>query len=263
MRDPSATIDTIHEMQLAGDPPLVGRADWAERHPWLVHGVTTRLAPEGGDLDLALFGSGPSGAVIARWERLREGLGATTVVHARQVHGSAVRVARRGAPGLLVVPPCDGHLTRDAGVLLTVALADCVPIFLLDPGSRAVGLLHGGWRGVAAGILEWGIQTMWDRLGVAADDLELHLGPSISGPRYEVGPEVFSALGMETPSGPAHLDLRAHLAGRARVAGVRPERIGVSAVCVHDDPRFFSHRAGDDGRHLAVIGRLGPERGGS
>jgi hypothetical protein len=44
-----------------------------------------------------------------------------------------------------------------AGVLLTVSVADCVPVWLVEPESRAVALLHAGWRGVAAGILEAGL----------------------------------------------------------------------------------------------------------
>ena len=58
-----------------------------------------------------------------------------------------------GPPGLHVSPNTDGHATRASGVLLTVSVADCAPIALVAPEACVVALLHGGWRGVAAGIL--------------------------------------------------------------------------------------------------------------
>lgn len=241
---------------VAREPPLFGRADWREEYPWLVQGITLRHGVGGEPFDLRLDGPSPTGEVLARWDRLREPLGATTVVRFRQVHGAAVRVARAGGVGVLFGPPGDGLLTRDPGVLLTVAVADCVPVYLLEPRSRAVGLLHAGWRGTAGGILEAGVASMWDRFGIRPEELHVHLGPAIGGDRYEVGPEVYRALGLADPGGPAPLDLRAHLGERARSAGVRPDRIGMSQVCVWQDSRFFSHRGGDEGRQVAVLGWL-------
>jgi polyphenol oxidase len=263
MSRPSATNRSTTEILLPGDLPLLGRADWSEAHPWLVQGVTLRTTPDGAPFDLRLRGPAPGAEVLPRWDRLRDGLGMSTVVTARQVHGSAIRVARSGSPGLLLSPPCDGHLTRDPGVLLAVSVADCVPVFLLEAESRTLGLLHGGWRGVAAGILERGIEAMWSRFGIEPRDLEVHLGPAISPERYEVGPEVFRALGLEgteqapPPGASGPLDLRGHLTDRAAAAGILRERIGRSGVCVRNDPRFFSHRGGDGGRQMAVMGYRG------
>jgi len=241
----------------------VARPDWTDRFPWLLHGVTTRGRGGGSgssdpdDFDLGLRGPGAGGMVTSRWDRLRREMGVATVVLAHQVHGAGLRVARRGAEGLLLTPAADGHLTRDPEVLLTVSLADCVPVFLVEPRSRTLGLLHAGWRGVAAGILERGIEAMWARFGVSAASLHVHLGPAISEPRYEVGPEVHRALGLPDPGGPATLDLRRHLAERAEKLGVPGSQVGVSDLCVHDDSRFFSHRGGDSGRQVALLGYRG------
>lgn len=250
----SAVRPGIREEMVAREPPLLGRADWREEYPGLVQGITLRHGAGGEPFDLRLDGPSPTEEVLGRWERLRESLGVTTVVRSRQVHGGGVRVARAGGVGVLFGPPGDGHLTRDPGVLLTVSVADCVPVYLLGPRSRAVGLLHAGWRGTAGGILEAGVASMWDRFGIRPDELHVHLGPAIGGDRYEVGPEVYRALGLADPGAPAPLDLRAHLGDRARAAGVRTDRIGVSQVCVRQDSRFFSHRGGDAGRQVAVLG---------
>jgi YfiH family protein len=140
-------------------------------------------------------------------------------------------------------------------VLLAVSLADCVPVFLADPMRGVVALLHAGWRGAAAGILEVGLSVLGDRFGSRAEDLALHLGPSICGECYEVGPEVFDALGAPIPDCPDRLDLRAILARRAVSAGIRTDEITFSGACTRcGDSSFFSHRAGDEERHLGLIG---------
>lgn len=247
-------LRAVEEEVRPGDLPLVARSDWRQGFPWLVQGLTQRHLSPGESFDLRLRGTAPAGPVIARWERLRETLGMTTVVHSRQVHGAAVRVARGGGAGVLLAPECDGHLAAESGLLLAVSVADCVPVFMVDPESRAIGLLHAGWRGVAAGILEAGVEGMWDRFGVPAERLHLHLGPAISAEEYEVGPEVHEALGLAVPDGPAILDLRGHLAERAVRLGVPEAQVGRSAICVRRDDRFFSHRGGDQGRQAAILG---------
>ena len=110
-----------------------------------------------------------------------------------QVHRPEVRW--HGDPGgWLLIEGVDGHATDAPGVLLTVTIADCVPVYLADPVGRRVALLHAGWRGLAAGILEAGVGLLSSR-GSSAADILMHCGVSICGNCYEVGSEVFAALG--------------------------------------------------------------------
>lgn len=253
-------------------PPLPARSlPWEARFPWVIQRITLRRSegsrpgagsvPDGRDFDLGLRGPSAASEVLPRWDALLALPGVRTVVHARQVHGRTVRFHGGLPPGLLLAPPADGHLSTEAGVLLAVSVADCVPVFLLSESPRAVGLLHAGWRGVAGGVLEAGIGAFADRLGVEAGELHLHLGPSISAEAYEVGPEVHQALGLPVPPGPSPLDLRALLAERARNAGVLPERIEASEACTLGDPLLFSHRGGDRGRQMAMLGIRAPDAG--
>jgi polyphenol oxidase len=261
------SVRTVRETPVAGVPAVV-HPEWARSFPWLVQGTTVR-GPDGA-FDMRLFGPDgerwPSGArsvgVEERsgttpepWDHLLRWSGCTAVVHARQVHEDTVRShGAPGARGLRLVTACDGHFTAEPGVLLAVATADCVPVFMVDGQRREVVLLHAGWRGAAAGVLERGLDA-FRRRGIRPDRLHVHLGPSICGACYQVGGEVFAALGLPEPNRPRPIDLRAVLADRAVVAGVLTERVTVSGHCtLCGDGAFFSHRAGDVGRQVGFLG---------
>lgn len=251
---------TVTERSVAPDPPLYAHPGWRERFPWLIQGITGRGEAE--PHDLALFREGGDGAeTFERWFALSRDLGARVLVHGRQVHGSRVATHRGGGEGLRVVPSCDGHLTAEPGIVLTISVADCVPVYVLDPGPPAVALLHAGWRGVTEGIVERGIEAAVDRMGSDPSDIHLHLGPAICGECYEVGPEVHRALGLEEPPGPTPVDLREVVARRAGEAGVLPDRVERSTHCTRcGSSPFFSHRGGDRERQVAYIG-IGTNRG--
>ena len=196
----------------------------------------------------------PARLVMQRWRQLREELapGGAPLASANQVHGSRVVTHATNWEGWLRVDAADGHVAPQRGLALAVSVADCVPVFLAHP-SGAVALLHSGWRGTAARIVERGIAALAQR-GFAAPELRLHLGPAICGKCYEVGPDVIRQVTGHDSSGGASacVDLRALIAQHARAAGVR--HITTSALCTRcDNDRLFSHRAGDDGRQIAVI----------
>ena len=136
---------------------------------------------------------------------------------------------------------------------MAVTIADCVPVFLAHP-SGAAALLHSGWRGTAARIVEQGIAA-FRRAGHAPRDLVMHLGPAICGQCYEVSPDVFAELTGRRVAAPTPVDLRRLITQHARDAGLL--RISTSARCTKcDNGIFFSHRAGDAGRQLAVMAAL-------
>jgi YfiH family protein len=225
---------------------------WTRAFPGVVAGVTLRPA------DFGLASGDSAWRVSERYEALARGLGFAAIAVARQVHGNHVRVSD-GAdqPGFWIVGEADGLATDRAGLLMTVTVADCVPVFLLDPESRCIALLHAGWRGVAAGILDRGIAALAALRGSAASDLHVHLGPAICGSCYEVGPEVLSRFGLQAVE-PGPLDLRDHLTGQALSAGVTRAAVTRSTLCTSCDPRtLHSHRGsgGTAGRMAAFFGR--------
>lgn len=240
-------VRTVLETGGTGPVPLYRHEEWARAFPWLVQGTTGR---GDGEFDLALFGAGPAGAALARWRALREAVVMPRAVHSRQVHGREISRQAETTPGLLVLDGFDGHITDRPGILLTVSVADCVPISIVDPEARRVGLLHAGWRGTAAGILPRGLEVM----GVDLRRVRVHLGPAICGRCYEVGPEVHAALGLPRPPTPRPVDLRAVLAEQAVGAGVAAPSITTSAHCTRCGSGFFSYRGGSAGRQMGILG---------
>jgi YfiH family protein len=195
----------------------------------------------------------PINVVMGRWDALRATIaarGATRLATAAQVHGDRIIEHVPGWDGWLRSTQADGHIAPERGTALAVTIADCVPILIAHP-SGVVSALHSGWRGTAARIVERAIERM-SALGCKPHDLHMHLGPSICGSCYEVSPAVVAQLTGRSVDRPQPVDLRALIAGHASALGVKA--ISISAACTrHDNARFFSHRAGDAGRQVAVI----------
>ena len=209
--------------------------------------TTTRQAGTFG-----LAGSDPVGEVMARWTELQSDLAgnARRIAIGRQVHGTRVLSHGGGWEGFLRVGEADGHIAAEKGIALAVSVADCVPIFIAHE-SGAVAILHSGWRGTSARIIDAGLAE-FARRKIPAGELMVHLGPAICGRCYEVSADVREQLTGEPATRPGNVDLRALIAEHAHDGGVRS--VTVSASCTRcDNDRFFSHRAGDIGRQVGVI----------
>jgi hypothetical protein len=235
---------------VAGTDLLV-HVDWESEFPGLVSGTT--VAPT----DYGLSGPGSTWEFTERFETLTRALGCRASVVGRQVHGERVVVVDPPPhSGVCVTGDADGLASDRTGVLLTVTTADCVPVYLLEPESRAFALLHAGWRGALAGIVEQGIRTLEGLKGAVPADLRVHLGPAICGDCYEVGPEVLQRFGRSgTDHG--HLDLRAWLTRETVQLGVPAAAISVSSWCTRCSADLLhSHRAsqGTAGRMAAFLG---------
>ena len=175
-----------------------------------------------------------------------------------QVHGTEV-VEARGA-GVLTA---DASYTRREGIICTLHTADCLPVFFCDSQGGQVALAHAGWRGLADGILERTLATFT----VAPGNILCWLGPAISQPHFEVGPEVRDRFlasqsvpeGAFLPSGRTSEHGEHYLADLYLLARARLHTAGVTQVsggdfCTYSDPRFFSYRRENPtGRLLSAI----------
>lgn len=180
------------------------------------------------------------------------------VAIAHQVHGA--ELLRHGRPqepspyaqaGAVDPPSGDAHATNLDGLALLVFVADCLPIALAGPGG--VAMLHGGWRGLAAGIVGHGVEAVGAEAAA--------VGPGIGPCCYEVGEEVlaaFAPLGRGLAAG-RMLDLPAVAERLLERAGV--ERIELAGVCTCCNPELlFSHRCEGPrtGRQAGLVVKEGP-----
>jgi polyphenol oxidase len=195
----------------------------------------------------------PVRAVMGRWDALRATVaraGVARLASMRQVHGTDLIVHVPGWTGWLRGGDADGHVSAIPATALVVSAADCVPVFIAHP-SGTIALLHSGWRGTAARIIDSAIAAL-ARLDCPAAELHVHLGPAICGKCYEVSADVAERLLGSPATGPQRIDLRSVIAQHARERGVR--FIAASPLCTKcDNGRFYSHRAADAGRQLSVM----------
>jgi polyphenol oxidase len=190
--------------------------------------------------------------VVGRWLALAEEIAphGGRLAFAHQVHGDRVVSHVPGWNGWLRCDAADGHVAHAAGTAMAVTLADCVPVFIAHPRG-ATAIVHSGWKGTAAHITSKAIHLL-TATGLRAADLVVHCGPAICGNCYEVSPDVYQRLTGARVNVATPVDLRALIADHARAAGVR--EISISHWCTRcHNNRFYSHRAGDEGRQVAVI----------
>ncbi|HEU4509826.1 MAG TPA: peptidoglycan editing factor PgeF [Pyrinomonadaceae bacterium] len=197
-----------------------------------------------------------------------------------QVHGADVRVVKtledarpaENQRGETVY--CDVIVSDAEGVLAGVKTADCVPILIGDPVTRAFAAVHAGWRGTLATAVLVAVDRMKEEYGVKPENLRVAIGASAGPCCYEVGSDVIDAftsrfgsgadLFTTTRPGHARIDLLKANRDQLESAGVVPERIHTAPICTMcRTDLFFSYRKeksvhGKVGRLMAVVGRAIP-----
>lgn len=178
----------------------------------------------------------------------------TEPVWLRQVHGNRVIDAADNEP----YSEADGSYTKQPRVVCAVLTADCCPVFLCDRQGTRVAVLHGGWRGIARGLIEQGVA----RMGVSAADLLAWLGPAIGPSSFEVGDDVYDAFtsqNLEAATAFKRRDNSRWLADIYALVRQRLQALGVTEVSganhctVLERQRFFSYRRDRVCGHMASL----------
>jgi len=171
------------------------------------------------------------------------------VVSPHQVHGCNVAQVHL-ADGGTVIPETDALITNAPGLALLLRFADCAPVLFYDAVQPAVGLAHGGWRGVAAGVVPATVKAMQATFNTQVENLWVGIGPAIGPDHYEVGAEVISAIAATLPSGTRiaypsqdrwRLDLPAAIVAQLNSLGV--QHVELSGLCTAcGTAEWYSHR---------------------
>jgi copper oxidase (laccase) domain-containing protein len=173
---------------------------------------------------------------IHREYRLEIGIGAWPLLTAEQVHGDKIAVIERVTGADHEFAGCDGLITNQKHIALGIHVADCCAVYMVDPKTPAVGLVHSGKKGTELAIAANAIAAMGDKFGSNPADLIVQLSPCIRPPHYEI-------------------DFAAKIIEQCRAAGVK--QINDTAICTACDvDRYYSYRAekGKTGRMLALLG---------
>jgi|SRR5262245_59449299 len=154
---------------------------------------------------------------------------------AEQVHGNQIAVPDE-AGSSREFPGCDGIITNQRGVALGIYVADCCAVYIVDPKTPAIGLVHSGRKGTEFGVVTNAIKQMIERFGSDVASMIVQLSPCIRPPHYEV-------------------DFAAEIIRQCRARGV--QHVHDSGTCTACDlDRYYSYRAekGKTGRMVAVLG---------
>jgi YfiH family protein len=233
--------------------------DWL-RPDWQAPGVGALMSTRAGGSSRGAFesmnlrhglGDEPQ-AVDRNLAQLRSVPGATPV-WLQQVHGAhVVRLNARDAEDGAPVHAADASVTTEPGIACAVQVADCLPVLFAAPGARAVAAAHAGWRGLSLGVVEATLAVLCEAARCEPAELHVWLGACIGPRRFEVGPDVLEAFGVD-PARSESPRFRHHLRGKwmADLAGLARDRLqaaGVQAIsggrwCTVEEPsRFFSYR---------------------
>ena len=210
------------------------------------------------------FTSGDSpDCVMENYRRIGHALGISPeqIVCSDQTHTVNVRKVGRDDCGNGITKPkpyrdVDGLITDEAQVALATFYADCVPLYLVDPEKKAIGLAHSGWRGTVGKIGKATVEAMRREYGCRPEAIRTVIGPSICQECYEVSEDVAEAfkkaydpglwdrLMTRREDGKYQLNLWEACRENFLEAGILPEHISMPEICTCCNPGFlFSHRA--------------------
>ena len=252
-----------------GSVPLI-QSTLLTDEPGLIHGFTSR---EGGvsegflsSLNLSFTRGDKEENVRENFRRLGEtiGLSPDRFVLTDQTHTANIRLVTEEDAGKGVTRPLDYHdvdglITDQPGLVLSVFVADCLPVLLFDPGHRAIAALHSGWRGTIGRISGKALTLMGENFHSDPGDVRAVIGPSICPNCYEVSQELADRFSkefrsplilrpgriMEDGSG-RHFYLNLWEAVRETLldAGVEENHIDILGLCTMEHADWlFSHRA--------------------
>ena len=164
------------------------------------------------------------------------GMGDWPLLTAQQVHGSKIAVIDQWIAKDTEFDACDGLITSQRKIALGIHVADCCAVYIVDPKTPAISLVHSGKKGTELAVAGKAIQEMREHFGSNPGDLIAQLSPCIRPPHYEI-------------------DFAANIVEQLHTAGVK--QIHDSRVCTACDiERYYSYRVekGKTGRMLALLG---------
>jgi polyphenol oxidase len=114
------------------------------------------------------------------------GMGDWPLLTAEQVHGNKIAIVDIPVESDKHFAGCDGVITNQTGLALGIHVADCCAVYIVDPKTPAIGLVHSGRKGTALGVVPNVITQMIERFGSDPANMVVQLSPCVRPPHYEV-----------------------------------------------------------------------------
>ncbi len=178
------------------------------------------------------------------------------IVIPKQIHSNTVYTCHRGGR----VEGVDALISNNRDLVLSIQVADCIPLFLLDNHANICALIHAGWRGTAKKIVTNTIHEMVS-IGSRIKDIKVLMGPSIQQCCFEIGPEVAEKFpGVFLTNGEldrSYLDLQGVVQAELIDLGIKEKQIIFLSECTSCHPGMFhSYRRNGKkaGRMIAICG---------
>ena len=144
------------------------------------------------------------------------------------------------------MPDCDALITDKGKYLLTITVADCLPVYFYDQKKKVVAIAHAGWRGVVSKIAAAVISAFVKNYGSTPSDLEVFIGPHIRDCHFEVKADVasqFESSDLVLRGGKTYIDLAGAVRKQLVGSGVSDLNIRVSSECTSClNKKYFSFR---------------------
>ena len=174
------------------------------------------------------------------------GIDKNLLVALNQVHGNKVLAVRTKEKGKLTLV-ADGFLTREKKLYLSIRAADCLPVYLFDPISKTIGIVHCGWRSISMGIIANVLTLARKELDLDISSTIVGIGPGICVNHFEVKENVAEKFenypeSVVRKNGKIFINLKAVAKRQLIESGVKEENIEVNPICTFEDKNYFSYR---------------------
>lgn len=233
----------------------------------VVHGFSTRLGGVStGHLSSMNFSDAQGDTaenILENYIRISKAIGFSykDLVTTNQTHTTNVKIVTKEDKGKGIVrnrdyKDIDGLITNIPNIPLVSYYADCVPLYIVDPVKKAIGLSHSGWRGTVNHMGKVTVELMKETYGSKPEDMVVCIGPSICKDCYEVSKDVadefknafdqiyWNRLLLEKENGKYQLDLWAANDIIFEQSGIKQENRIITDLCTCcNSDLLFSHRA--------------------
>jgi polyphenol oxidase len=158
----------------------------------------------------------------------------------QQVHGKEVFWVTKD--NLETKIECDAFITKEPGIIVSVRVADCLPVYVYDPEKKAVAMIHAGWKGLAQNIIKEAVIQLGK-----PENIRAAVGPCIQSCHFEVTGELARVFAkypqaIESRDNKIFIDLPKIAQTQLLSLGLKAENIELSNKCTYDSEDLFSHR---------------------